>query len=78
MVMVTQDPDIRFRAARKLMGMEKIIPKKVAIIPMKIVSIIRPMVSFNGSLAEMAPVTVTCLADTWCICSPRALGGISR
>ena len=55
---------MRLREARKLTGIDRMIPKKVAIMPMKIVSTMREMTTVRVSLGRTAPTEPTCRAST--------------
>ena len=76
--MVIRVPDMMFRAARKLIGIDRMMPNTVAIMPMKIVSTMRSMVSISGSLAFSGPTSATCRAWTLWIWAPASVGGIRR
>ncbi len=54
------------RAARKLTGMARMMPKSVAIIPMMIVSTIRSTTRRSASLARAAARATVCRASTRC------------
>ncbi len=55
-----------FRAARKLTGMARMIPNRVAIMPMKMVSTIRWSTICKGSLTRGADRPTGCRATTRC------------